>query len=183
MAPGSELSQLGWGGDLELVNSDSTKQRNKFFAREIEVSAEEFEECRSLYFDAVWQQGTTEQLARRQLAEILPSPPSLTPQNSARSACRKFSASTDEGLTPELRDRRTSRSQSILLSMPKQSRGSRCQSRSCLGLPIVSPMAYWYHAWRWIILALDASYAAFIVPIHTAMEFQNDYVPSELSWQ
>jgi hypothetical protein len=41
-----------------------------------------------------------------------------------------------------------------------------------LSLPIVSPFARWYRAWRWIILALDATYAAFLVPIHAAMQFE-----------
>lgn len=33
------------------------------------------------------------------------------------------------------------------------------------GLPIISPYNYYYHKWAFIILLLDLSYAAFVVPI------------------
>lgn len=40
-------------------------------------------------------------------------------------------------------------------------------------MPVISPFATWYQAWRWTILALDATYAAFMIPIQTALQFQD----------
>jgi hypothetical protein len=39
-----------------------------------------------------------------------------------------------------------------------------------MGLAIISPFHKAYLIWRWVILFLDATYAAFIVPIHAAMQ-------------
>eukprot|EP00873_Tetraselmis_striata_P018850 jgi/Tetstr1/439114/TSEL_002979.t1 len=63
--PGRALSSTSLGEpmcnwaeeDMQLMDSSAPQQRNKFFAREIEVSAEEFEECRELYLSSVKETG------------------------------------------------------------------------------------------------------------------------------
>lgn len=40
-----------------------------------------------------------------------------------------------------------------------------CRWRSICGLPVMSPDTLWYHWWSTLIMLLDLSYAAFLVPI------------------
>ncbi|KAK9797413.1 hypothetical protein WJX73_008201 [Symbiochloris irregularis] len=44
---------------------------------------------------------------------------------------------------------------------------------SVCGLPIISPYNYYYHKWAFIILLLDLSYAAFVVPIGVGFSVLN----------
>eukprot|EP00873_Tetraselmis_striata_P018851 jgi/Tetstr1/439115/TSEL_002980.t1 len=63
--------------------------------------------------------------------------------------------------------------------MPKKEQRSQ-RYRSCMGAPIISPFNKAYLIWRWIILALDATYAAFLVPIHAAVQPHQE--EGQISW-
>eukprot|EP00191_Tetraselmis_sp_GSL018_P004460 CAMPEP_0177620452 /NCGR_PEP_ID=MMETSP0419_2-20121207/26912_1 /TAXON_ID=582737 /ORGANISM="Tetraselmis sp., Strain GSL018" /LENGTH=656 /DNA_ID=CAMNT_0019120009 /DNA_START=247 /DNA_END=2214 /DNA_ORIENTATION=- len=113
----------------------------KFFVREVEVSPSEFEGC--------WQDYT--KISGEKAAQPLLEPDSPDfQQRSAQAGLHQNSI--------------------VKLSLPATANQDGNMCRSCMGLPIISPMDRQYSVWRWLVLSLDATYAAFVIPMTILLE-------------
>eukprot|EP00873_Tetraselmis_striata_P000463 jgi/Tetstr1/420727/TSEL_011810.t1 len=156
-----EPSNHAWAADLEVINTNEPNNKlNRFFAREIEVSDAEFEKLLELYEHATMT--GAEAIKKKETGA------------GDGYSCDHATYSASSPTTPTAL--MASPRSSIRLDMPKRRRngfGFRNRYQSCFGMPVISPFATWYQAWRWTILALDATYAAFMIPIQTALQFQD----------
>uniref|UniRef100_A0A1D1ZXT6 Cyclic nucleotide-binding domain-containing protein n=2 Tax=Auxenochlorella protothecoides TaxID=3075 RepID=A0A1D1ZXT6_AUXPR len=59
--------------------------------------------------------------------------------------------------------------QPVVLNRPRRSSGERPRSKSVLGMPTFRPDSTFYKYWSSLILALDLTYSAFVVPISIGM--------------